>query len=277
MADYLAHVGHVRPGKPQQILQDAQRIHAVDVQRSAKHQVNHLAHFAGIAVFDRQHGAIAIARHHGVVSFLEVQKAHNLLFGENAAGSNVRERALYAAVGNAHALQKLALVCLGDIQHAVLQVNVVAADNRVGNVLRVLGRCVLFARDVFNGQAVCLFVERNVLDFAHARLEKLRNLGVNGVDVRPCFFQGLHVLILASVPVVRFVSCIFVHFHMKLLGFFHFYYNGHNMRSCAGAVLFRCLLLFWARGADAPRFRLCCGFFRGRCFVPIRFSQRDLS
>ena len=119
VADHLPDLCHIRAGQTDEILRDVQLIHTVDVQRAEEHQVEHLADLAVVAVFDRQHGAVARAGRYGVVCAAEVLVRHVLGAGEDALGGDVRKRALHAAVCHAHSAAQPALIVPRKPEHSL--------------------------------------------------------------------------------------------------------------------------------------------------------------
>ena len=124
MADHGPDVLGLCPGQTQQILRDREVIDAVDVQVSGEHQVQNLSHLAGIAVFDRKHGKVALALFHGAVGILKGRVRKLCPVREDAHRCNMPEGALHAAVRDAQTLHQIMLPPRADRQHILQKAQV---------------------------------------------------------------------------------------------------------------------------------------------------------
>ena len=167
-------------------------VDSVYEKRPLEHNVDDLGHLAGVAVFNGEHGAVALAVYDGVVGGAEIRVGNLFRVRENALGGDVGESAFDAAVSDGEPALEHLLVFSRDAHIALKKVHVVGADFFVRNEGGVLDYNLVFPPLVENREPVLNFVLGDLRHLRHALLKELRHFFVDGVYVLSCFFKAVH-------------------------------------------------------------------------------------
>ena len=192
MADNGPDPGERRAGEPQQVMANFQIVYAVDEKRPLEHDIDNLGDFAGVAVFDGQHGTVAFAVYHRIVGGAKIRKGDLVRIRKNAFGGNVGKGAFYAAVSDRKSLLKHLLVSPRDIHIALKKVYVVGTDGFIRNKGGVFDDHLVFPPPVKNGQAMRDLIFGDLGHLGHALLKELRHFLIDGVYVLSGFLKLVH-------------------------------------------------------------------------------------
>ena len=150
VADNRFDIIHRRARHRQEIMRHRQIVHAVDVQRSGKHQIVNLIHIAREAVLDRQHRAVTRALHDSLVSLGESAVSDLLPHREDPARRDMCERALGPAVRDPQPFQKPRLIAARHCHHIPQELSVIRLQLRICDPRLPLGDHLIFTLRIIN-------------------------------------------------------------------------------------------------------------------------------